>query len=227
MEKILAIIPARGGSKGIPHKNIKKINGKPLIHYTIVQAKKSKYISKIVVSSDDEKILSYSKKSKVDVIKRPKKLSTGTARSEDVYKHVIQHYDKLNQFFDTIVILQPTSPLRIKNDIDNAINKFRKSNSDIVLSVYPAPFPPEWYFLIKNRKLKFFINKKKVKRRQDYDKFYIPNGSVFVTSKNHILKDSKFLSDNISPFIMPEERSLDIDTLFDFKLAKMLLKKIK
>ena len=120
-KKILALIPARGGSKGIKNKNIKLFNGKPLIEWTIRSALNSKLIDKIVVSSDSNKILNISKKLGVDVILRPKNISGDKASTESVIKHCIKYY---KNFYQTVVLLSPTSPLRKKNDIDKAIKFF-------------------------------------------------------------------------------------------------------
>ena len=121
MGKILAFIPARGGSKGIPNKNIKLFNGKPLIQWTIKSALKSKLINKVIVSSDSKKILSLSKKFGADVILRPKNISGDLATTASAIKHYIKN---TKESFDTIVLLSPTSPLRKKKDIDNAIKEF-------------------------------------------------------------------------------------------------------
>ena len=131
MNKILAFIPARGGSKGIPNKNIKLFNGKPLIEWTIDSALKSKLISKVIVSSDSQKILSISKKLGAETVLRPKNISGDFATTESAIKHYIKN---TKESFDTIVLLSPTSPIRKINDIDNAIKEFKSKKLDSCFS---------------------------------------------------------------------------------------------
>ena len=131
MSKILAFIPARGGSKGIPNKNIKLFNGKPLIEWTINSALKSKLISKVIVSSDSKKILSISKKLGADIVLRPKNISGDFATTESAIKHYIKN---TKESFDTIVLLSPTSPIRKMKDIDNAIKEFKSKKQDSCFS---------------------------------------------------------------------------------------------
>ena len=225
--KILGIIPARGGSKGIPSKNIKKLHGKPLIFYTIREAKKSKFLSRIVVSTNDEKAANISKRYGVYVIKRPKKLSIDTTPSEAVIKHTINYLKKKEGFHvDIVVILQPTSPLRKVNDIDNSIKKFLNSNCSSVVTVCQTPHTPYWMYKIgRNDKLEKLIKSKKViKRRQDSPPVYQLNGAVYVTHAKKIMKDENIFSGDVRAYIMPYERSIDIDNVVDLKLADFLLK---
>jgi len=224
---ILAIIPARGGSKGIPRKNIKNLNGKPLIFYTIREAKKSKFLSRIVVSTDDEKISNVSKRYGVDVIKRPKKLAKDTTSSEAVIKHAINYLKKKERFHaDIVVLLQPTSPLRKVNDIDNSIKKFLNSNCSCVVTVCETSHTPYWmYKITKNDKLEKLIKSRKViKRRQDAPIVYQLNGAVYVFHAKKFLKDESIVGGDVRAYVMPYERSIDIDNIFDLKLANLILK---
>jgi len=224
--KILGIIPARGGSKGIPGKNIKKLNGKPLIFYTIREAKKSKFLSRIVVSTENEKIANISKHYGVDVIKRPKKLSEDTTSSEAVIKHVITHMKKKEEFHvDIVVLLQPNSPLRKVNDIDNSVKKFLNSNCSCVVSVCETSHTPYWMYKIsKNDKLEKLIkNKKVIKRRQDAPIVYQTNGAVYVFHAKKIMKDESIISGDVRAYVMPYERSIDIDQPFDLFICEMIL----
>jgi len=224
---ILAIIPARGDSKGIPRKNIKNLNGKPLIFYTIREAKKSKFLSRIVVSTDDEKIANVSRHYGVVVVKRPKKLSTDSSTSISVLKHAIINLKKTKKFIpDIIVVLQPTSPLRNAADIDGAIKKFLHLKCDSVISMTKVSSLPYWIYELRGNMAKNIIKKpKKVHRRQDGQKFYQINGAVYVTSKNMIMNHNTIFGKKISAYIMPQERSVDLDTMIDFKLAEILMKK--
>lgn len=223
---ILAIIPARGGSKGIPRKNIKKLKGKPLLYYTIKEAKKSKFLSKIVVSTDDEEIARISRKYRVTVIRRPQKLAQDTTPGEQVFKHAITYLEKNKGFHtDIVVILQPTSPFRKVDDIENSIKKFLKINCNTVVTVCEVSHPPYWMYRIKgNDKLvKLMKTKKAIKRRQESPTFYQLNGAVYVTGAKTIMKNQNILKGDVRAYIMPYERSLELDNMFDFKLAKLLI----
>jgi len=224
--KVLGIIPARGGSKGIPHKNIKKLHGKPLIFYTINEAKKSKFLDFIVVSTEDKKIAKIAERYGVEVIKRPKKLSTDRSSSISVLKHTITYLKKSKNFLpDVIVILQPTSPLRRVIDIDNAIKKFLRLDCDSVISMTQVDSLPYWMFKLTGDIAKPIIkNPKKVHRRQVDQNFYHVNGAVYVTNTNMIMKYNTVFGKKIKAYIMPKERSVDLDTMVDFKLAEILIK---
>jgi CMP-N-acetylneuraminic acid synthetase len=224
ISKIIAIIPARGGSKRIPKKNIKKLIDKPLIYYTISEAKKSKFISKIIVSTDSKQIEKIAKNLGTETIIRPKKLAQDNSSSLDVVQHVIKNLESLN-YFDIIILLQPTSPLRTVTDIDSAINLFLKSKCDSVIGMTEVTHPPEFMYRITNKKIKPLIKTKiKSKRRQDMPKTYQINGAIYICNRDLIMKKHTMFGKNIVPYLMPIERSIDIDTMFDFDLAKTILK---
>ena len=143
---ILALIPARKNSKSVSNKNMKFLAGKPLIHYAITQAKKSKKIDKIVVSSDDKKILEFSKKEHVEIINRPKHLGLDSTSTEKVVIHAINTLEKKGECVDTVIILQPTSPLRNHKDIDGAIRKFQKNKCELLASVKISDVSPYWMY---------------------------------------------------------------------------------
>lgn len=221
---ILGIIPARGGSKGIPRKNIKLLAGKPLIHYTITEAKKSKYLSYIVVSTEDVEITNLVEKYGVDVVKRPDELSADDTPTAHVVQHVIKYLqEKENKNFNIIVVLQPTSPLRLVSDIDGAIEMFMKKKCDSVVSVSQVQHPPHWMYTIERDILVPILKGKNILRRQDAPKIYQLNGAVFVTSKEHLLKNNLIFSGEIRPYIMSIERSIDIDSPLDLKLAELII----
>lgn len=227
---VLAIIPARGGSKRIPNKNIINLCGKPLIKYTIDAAKKSKYINKIVVSTDDKKIKKVSNSLKVEVIERPKELSGDKTPMTPVLNHVVEYLEqKENYKADIVVLLQPTSPLRNSNDIDNTIkvllNKKDVESAQTYCKI--TQHPGLMARLDKNNKPTPLNKKDSLKRTQDMPKFYIKNGAVFVVRYN-VLKNKKTLyGKNHEAFIMPVERSIDIDEEIDLEIAKVLIKKSK
>lgn len=218
---VLAIIPARGGSKGIPHKNIAKLNGKPLIAYTIECAKKSKFVHEIVVSTDDSKIADISKRYGVKTLRRPSSLAQDRSSSESVFYHVLSTIKE--DFPDIVVILQPTSPLRTSSDIDAAVKLFLKSKCDSVVSVCPVEHPPHWIYKKTSTDRLTSLLGKTLKRRQDASNYYRLNGAVYVTSAKQFLKRKKILTTNIKGYVMPHERSVDIDSLLDLKFAEFLL----
>ena len=169
-KKFLAIIPARGGSKRLPRKNVLDLCGKPLIAYTIEAALKSKYIDKVIVSSDDEEILNISSNFGADIIKRPIDLANDTATTFDTIKHTIDNFEKC----DYIVLLQPTSPLRNEKHIDEAIELLKEKNADAVVSVCEMEHSPLWSnTLPKDGNMNNFLRYEVLNQRsQDLDKFY-------------------------------------------------------
>lgn len=222
---INALIPARGGSKGIPRKNIKLIAGKNLIYYSIKAADSSKYINNIFVSTDDSKIESISKKYGAKIIKRPAKLSRDESLTMDAILHTLNLFEEKNINTDIIVLLQPTSPMRNFKDIDNAIEMFIKNDCESVISVSECDCSPFWSLEKKNDYLTPKFGKKYLKmRRQDLPKLYIPNGAIFVSYPEHLKKFRSFYEGKVLPYLMPPERSIDIDTELDFKIAEVLMK---
>jgi CMP-N,N'-diacetyllegionaminic acid synthase len=222
---IVGIIPARGGSKRIPKKNLKLLKNKPLIAYTIIEAKKSKLLNSVYVSTEDEKISHTSKKFGINVIKRPKKFAKDTTQGYVPIQHAIKYLEsKYNQIIDVIVVLQPTSPLRKSIDIDNSISEFLNNDCNSLVSITDACFPPEFMFKIKDKKLNPILKTKlKSKRTQDIPKSYQINGAVYVTKKKYLMKNNSLLSKNPCFYIMPIERSIDIDNIYDFEFCKLFL----
>jgi len=228
-KKILGIIPARGGSKRIKRKNIKLLAGKPLIAYTIEAALKSRYLSKIVVTTEDERIIKIVKKYNVEIIKRPQRLATDTTSMSVVITHVIDYLEDYQNYSpDILVLLQPTSPLRTSVDIDKAIELFLRGRCDSVISVSELQSPSYWCFKKGKDYLKpLFGWKYFKKRKQDLPKSYLPNGAIFITELKLFRKNKSFYSEKILPYIMSLERSVDIDTPIDFKLVKLIIKNEK
>ena len=223
--EIVAIIPARGGSKGIPRKNIKQLFGKPLIVWTIEHAKKSRYIGRITVSTEDKEIAEISKKYGAEVIERPEELAKDETPTIDVIFHVLRVQAE-NFEPGAIVLLQPTSPLRNTQDIDNAIELFLKNDCESVVSVCEVEHSLYWGFEIENRCLKpIFGGKYLNMRRQDLSKVYTPNGAIYVSTPEILWKYKSFYCSKTIPYIMPPERSVDIDNEIDFMLAELLMRK--
>lgn len=225
--KILAVVPARGGSKRIPGKNIKLVNGKPLIAYTIEVASKSKYINKLILSTDSDEIIKVCKDYPIEIpFKRPANLATDNALAMDTYEHVIlEMRNNFNFDADILVILEPTCPLRTTEDIDNAIKLFLEKKADSVRSMVEAS-PAEYLKVIdENSKISNYLENVKVLNMQDYKKVYIPQGAVTVVDAKLFLKHKKYYYENTYAHIMPKERSVDVDSEFEFKLAEYLFKK--
>lgn len=222
-KKILAIIPARGGSKRVPKKNVKLLGGKPLIAWAIDEAKKSQTIDKIIVSSDCLDILEVSKKYGADTVMRPIEISQDHSSSIDAVRHVLSVLRKDNFSPDIIVILQPTTPFRDSEDIRLAILKFMESGRSSLVAM--KEFKPYWAF--KEGEDKEYIVpmfEKFIKTRsQDLPKALISNGAMYITTPEDLEKNNGFFSSDTIPFIMPDIKSIDIDTELDFSFAEFLL----
>lgn len=218
----LVIIPARGGSKRLPGKNILELNNKPLIAYSIEEALKCKKISKVVVTSDDDRILEISKKFGATTIKRPEKFATDTSSSFDAIKHAIK---KIKKKYKYIVLLQPTSPLRQLKHIEEAIQLFEKKSANAVISVCEVEHPVQWTMsLDENLNMNNFVKNIDTRRSQEQKTHYRLNGSIYIIKTNKLLnKKTFFLTKNTYAYIMDKKYSIDIDDEFDFKLAECLV----
>jgi len=227
---VLAIIPARGGSKGLPGKNIKNLCGKPLIAYTIEAALKSKKITQVVLSTDDEEIAKACEKYDIEIpFLRPKELAGDNSLIVDTYIYTVDKINKeQNKNYTSIVALLPTCPLRTSKDIDEAIALYEKRQADSVISFYEAPHPVQWYKTIdENGVLRSILPEgDRLANRQEEQKSYLPNGAIYVFNMD-LLRDKKYYSDKTYPYIMPANRSIDIDSAFDFDMAEFLLSKDK
>jgi len=218
----LAIIPARGGSKRLPRKNILNLCGKPLISWSIEAGLKSKYIDKVVVSSDDIEILNISNEFKVQVIKRPNELASDTSTSFDVVQHAIDNLES----YEYILLLQPTSPLRNENHIDKAIEILEEKNADAVISVCEMNHNPLWSNTLDDSlSMEGFIGNNLLNNSsQDLKKYYRLNGAIYLCKTDKLLKEkSFFLKKNIFAYVMNSNNSIDIDRKEDFELASLYL----
>ncbi len=219
----LAIIPARGGSKRLPRKNILDLNGKPLIAYSIEAGLNSKYIDKVIVSSDDTEILNISKDFKADTIKRSDALASDTATSFDAIKHTVENVDK----YDYIVLLQPTSPLRNKEHIDKAIELLIAKEAAAIVSVCEMDHSPLWSNTLDDSlSMKGFLKDEILnKRSQDFKTYYRLNGAIYICNTNKLLEESSFfIKENIYAYRMDRKSSVDIDEKIDFIIASQLIK---
>jgi CMP-N,N'-diacetyllegionaminic acid synthase len=218
----LAIIPARGGSKRLPRKNLLDLCGKPLIAWSIEAALKSKYISKVIVSSDEEEILNIAKEYKADFIKRPDELASDTATTFDALNHTLENVEK----YDYVVLLQPTSPLRTEKHIDEAIELLKEKNADAIISVCEVEHSPLWSnTLDENLDMSNFLRDEVLnKRSQDLPKYYRLNGAIYICKTDKLLENKGFfLKENIYAYKMNKKHSVDIDEEIDFIIAEKLM----
>ena len=224
--RILGIIPARGGSKGVPRKNIRDVGGKPLIAWTIEEARQSRYIHRLVVSSDDDEILAVAKRYGCETLKRPAELARDDTPAYDVIAHAVQH----DRSCTHIVLLQPTSPLRTREDIDRCIETCLERNAPACVSVCEAEKPPCWmYTMDGDGRLTPLIGLEAAQytRRQLAPKVYALNGAVYVARADWYLQTKTFVTEETASYIMPQERSVDIDTPFQLEFADYWIRKEK
>ena len=227
-KRILAIIPARGGSKRLPRKNILDLAGKPLIVWTIEAALKSEYIDHVIVSTEDDEIATISKKYGADIpFMRPNHIATDRSTSVDVVLHSINYFEKVGNHYDYIILLQPTSPLRAVQNIDQAIELLDSKKADAVISVCEAEHSPLWCNKIpKDGDMSNFIDESILnKRSQDMDKYYRLNGSIYLCNTERLQKEKTFfLKDSCIAYKMQPEQSVDIDSKSDSLQAIIQIK---
>lgn len=230
--KAIGIIPARGGSKRIPRKNIVDINGKPMIAYTILSANKSILGKDVYVSTEDSQIAKISEKYDAKVIKRPRELAQDTSATLPVLQHVVDVLEKQGLVFDTVVLLQPTSPFRNVETIDKGIKKLWDNwdKLDAVFTVKPTKFPPLWMLRIKKDILEFlYPNDFSKIRGQDLEKTYEIDGVLYVLKKDLVKKSENypFAYGRTGYLITGKIESIDIDDMDDLEIARAVAKVIK
>lgn len=224
--KILAIIPARGGSKGIPKKNLHEVAGKPLIAWSIEAALNSELLETVVVTSDNQEILEFSKQyEKLITIDRPENLAKDSSPTEPVIRHVL---DELNavENYQYLILLQPTSPLRTNNDIDDAIRTIKNSEATSLISVIQPDHHPLKSF-VKDEKgyLKGLVNNQfPFMPRQELPETYQPNGAIYIVEVKEFLKNNKLFTDRTIAYTMSSSKSIDVDSLEDVKKIENQLK---
>lgn len=223
-QKILALIPARGGSKGIKDKNIILLAGKSLIAYSIEAAKNSKYIDSIVATTDSEKIAEVAKKYGARVpFLRPPELAGDTSKTIDAVLHAIKTLKSMDEDYNTLVLLQPTQPLRTTDDIDRAIELYYENGENGLVSISPVNDSP---LLIRSigadGKLVNLLSLNSTCRRQDMPNYYKVNGCIYINKIDELDKNTSF-NDNKVPFIMTKEHSVDIDEISDLWMAEYYL----
>ena len=223
---MIAIIPARGGSKGLPGKNILPLCGKPMIAYTIEAAKQSKYISRVIVSTDDQKIANIALEYGAEVpFLRPEFLASDTAQAIDNYIYTVERLSReWGTSIEEFVVLQPTSPLRIAEDIDGAIELFMKKKADSVISYTPETHPIRWHKYLDENNAFVDVFDTTIANRQDLQTSYYPNGAVYVF-RFSVIKERKYYTEKSYGFVMPRKRSVDIDYKDDFEYVEFLMSK--
>ena len=228
----LSLIIARKGSKGLKNKNIISLNNKPLVQWTIEASKKSKIIDYTLISTDSNRIISLSKKLKVNApFKRPKYLCSSSAPISKVIKHSID-WIKINtkMKFDFLVLLQPTSPLRDSKDIDNAIKYYFKNSKTLIetmISVCKAPKKVGWIMTKKKKYISFALKKTRMKNthmRQKMENYFLPNGAIYFCNLNKF--KGNFYSKKTFFYEMGAEKSVDIDNKNDYHIAKKIIRKV-
>jgi CMP-N,N'-diacetyllegionaminic acid synthase len=222
---VLGIIPARGGSKGLPGKNIRPFCGKPLIAWTIEAAQASRRLDRVVLSSDDPEIIRVAKEYGCETpFIRPDHLGEDGSLAIDVVLHAIEQLPDYNM----VVLLQPTSPLRQAADIDACIDQYIATKSKTCVSVTLCQKDPHWMFYRSNAgKLQAVMHDERLatSRRQDWPPSFVLNGAVYVADKDFLKTYRKFLDQDTTSYVMPIERSIDIDSLFDFEMAEFIQKR--
>ena len=220
--QVTALIPARKGSKGIKKKNIKEFCGKPLIQWTLNSALESKYIDQVIVSTDCDQIASLAVKSGAEVpYIRPPNLSSDTANMIDVVLDLLNKFPKI----EDLLLLQPTSPLRDINDINGIIEERQKYKSESAVSIVRSSNHPSLMFkLDKKNKLTSFLKKFKHVNRQSLEQTFSLNGAMYLATRTFLFREKSFIGDDTLGYLMPPERSLDIDNSFDWSLGEFLFK---
>lgn len=223
---MLAVIPARGGSKGLPGKNVRPLCGKPLIGYTIDAALAAKTITRVIVSTDDPEIAEVAVRLGAEVpFLRPSELASDTAQAIDTYIHTLDLLARDEGYVaDALVALLPTAPLRTPADIDGAVRVYRDKAADSVVSYFPSPYPIEWFRRIgEDGQLQLVSDLALPDNRQRSEQHYLPNGAVYVFRCSMLKEQRVYYTDRSYAYLMPRERSVDIDDQIDFALAEFLL----
>lgn len=226
-KKFLAIIPARGGSKGLPGKNIKNLNGKPLIAYSIEAAIEANIFDKIIVSTDSEEIAKVALKYGAEVpFLRPKELATDNANSMDALFHAIEFLKEQGEIYDYIMKLQPTSPLRTKKEILESVELLFEKSAESIISVSECQHYPLWANTLNEEKaMKDFIKEEiKHKNRQELSKYYEINGLIFLSKISKLMEIKDWYGEKSFAYVCDSKKAIDIDDMIDFKLAEILLR---
>lgn len=225
---MIALIPARGGSKGLPGKNIKNLCGKPLIAHTIGAALNASEIDRVVVTTDSEEIAEIAKQYGAEVpFLRPEELAGDTSSAVDVYLHAVDFLQKESgQEIQKFMVLLPTAPLRGSENIEQALKEFYEKKAETLISMKEAETPISWYYGMNEEgrvKNLGFDGQNAVKNRQVNNVYYIPNGAIYILDTRLLREKRTYYSDNTVAYLMSQEESVDIDCALDFKIAELLL----
>ena len=228
--KVLGVIPARGGSKGVPKKNVKLLGGKPLIAYSIEAARAAKRLTRVIVSTDDEEIAEVSRRWGADApFLRPAELATDAAKAVPVIQHALEEMEgRDDQVYDAVMMLQPTTPFRTGADIDRAIEILEKTGADSVISVVDVEghHPARMKYLEDGRLIDpDFCEAYENQPRQELRPMYLRNGMIYLT-RREVMRSGSFKGSDCRALIVETHRSVNIDTPLDFELAEFLHKKI-
>lgn len=219
--RILGLVPARGGSKGVPRKNVRPLAGKPLIAWTVEAALASGVIDRVVVSTDDEEIASVGAAWGAEIpFMRPPQLSGDETPTIEVVRHALE----LLSDFDTLVLLQPTSPLRTAADVAAAVRLYEASQQRNCIAMTEATDSPNWSYYMDGGALRPVLGDQIPLRRQDLPRVVTVNGAIYVANARRLEEQGSFLRPDMVPYLMPRERSVDIDTEFDFQLCEFLIR---
>ena len=228
--KVLAIIPARSGSKGLKNKNIKDLCGHPLMYYTIKAAKESECFERIMVSTDSEYYAEIARKCGAEVpFLRSEEMSRDNAGSWDAAREVLSRYKELGDEFDYVALLQPTSPLRMAKDIKGCIELIENDEVNAAVTVTEVDHPVQWCFTMpENHSMQeLAYSPYNYMRRQELKVHYRENGAIFLVNAKKIMDlDYNFYADGCFAYIMPQDRSVDIDTEIDFRIAEVLMSEV-
>lgn len=229
MNRNLAIIPARSGSKGLKDKNIKVLNGKPLITYTIEAALKSNIFSEVLVSTDSEQYKKVSEEYGAWVpFLRPRYFAEDTTSTNDVIENVLVTLEKMGKTYENFMVLQPTSPLRDENDMKKAFDFFIEKNANSVISMCECEHSPLLTRKLSNEKqLDGFLADLKCLVRQEISNYYRLNGAIYIAKVDYFKQYKDFYKENSYAYIMDKCKSVDIDDINDFLYAEFLMKSIK
>ena len=226
--RVLGLIGARGGSKGVPRKNLVEVAGKPLISYTFEEAAKSAGLDRIVLTTDDEEIAALARSMHVEVpFLRPEHLATDAAVMADVVMHALDWLKKEEDYSaDAILLLQPTSPLRRVEHIDEALALYEREEADSLVSLSEPQEHPWDMVYMENERMKFALDKyEDLTNRQTYKTFYYINGAIYITRLNLFRSDKNFWGGRVVPYYMDTLDSIDVDTESDLVIADCLLRR--
>lgn len=225
--KTLGVIPARGGSKGVPRKNIRLVAGRPLIAYTLDAARGSRLLTRHIVSTDDEEIATVAQREGASVLMRPPELAEDGTPMVPVVKHALMSMKPTEGGYDFVVVLQPTTPLRTAEDIDTALRILCETGADSVISVYQVAdhHPARMYRLIEGRLVPYEAEPAQ-RLRQTLPPVYHRNGAIYACRTSLLFEQETLIGSDVRPYIMPRERSINIDDELDLAFADFLLNRL-